>query len=108
MAIKIEMPRVSIIYCCCFWQLFFEMSFSAIDWTAKVFPGTKYIEKVKKKVGKTTFRNIKDLTHQIWKQPKIEIMTTQRNVQQVNVEDLMEAAIQRCSLKKLFLKKVES
>ena len=33
---------------------------------------------------------------------------TQQNVQRVNVEDLTEAAIQRCSLKKLFLKKVET
>ena len=39
---------------------------------------------------------------------KIETMMTQRNVQRLNVEDLMEAAIQRYSLKKLFLKKVES
>ena len=39
---------------------------------------------------------------------KIKIMTAQQNVQRVNVEDLTEAAIQRCSLKKLFLKKVES
>ena len=29
-----------------------------------------------------------------------EIMTVQQNVQQVNVEDLTEAAIRRCSLKK--------
>ena len=31
-------------------------------------------------------------------------MTIQRNVEQVNVEDLTEAAIQRCSLKKVFIK----
>ena len=37
-----------------------------------------------------------------------EIMTTQRNVQQVNVEDLTEAAIQRCYLKRYFLRKAES
>ena len=30
---------------------------------------------------------------------EIEIMTTQRNVERVNVEDLMEAAIQTCFLK---------
>ena len=30
-----------------------------------------------------------------------EIMTVQQNVQQVNVKDLTEAAIQRCSLKKV-------
>ena len=29
---------------------------------------------------------------------EIEIMTTQRNVERVNVEDLMEAAIQTCFL----------
>ena len=33
-----------------------------------------------------------------------EIMTTQRNVQQVNVEDLTEAAIQRCSSNEVFFK----
>ena len=33
-----------------------------------------------------------------------EIMTTQRNNQQVNVEDLTEGAIKRCSLKKVFFK----
>ena len=38
---------------------------------------------------------------------KIEIMTTQQNVQRVNVEDLTEAVIQRGSLKKLLLKKLE-
>ena len=39
---------------------------------------------------------------------KIEIMTMQQNVQWVNVEDLVEAAIQRCSLKKAILKILES
>ena len=34
----------------------------------------------------------------------IEIMTTQRNVERVNVEDLTKVAIQRCSLKKVFFK----
>ena len=29
---------------------------------------------------------------------EIEMMTTQQNVEQVNVEDLTEAAIQRCFL----------
>ena len=33
-----------------------------------------------------------------------EIMTTQRNGQQVNVEDLTEAAIQRCSSNEVFFK----
>ena len=35
---------------------------------------------------------------------EIEIMMTQLHVQRVKVEDLMEAAIQRCSLKKVFFK----
>ena len=39
---------------------------------------------------------------------EIELMTTQRDVQRVNVKDLKEAAIQSCSLKKAFLKKAES
>ena len=30
---------------------------------SKVFPGTKYVEKVEKKLGKTAFQNIKDLTN---------------------------------------------
>ena len=35
---------------------------------------------------------------------EIEIMMMQLHVQRVKVEDLMEAAIQRCSLKKVFFK----
>ena len=35
---------------------------------------------------------------------EIEIMTKQRNVQRMNVEDLTEAAIQKCFLKKVFFK----
>ena len=35
---------------------------------------------------------------------EVEIMTTQRNVKRVNVEDLTEAAIQKFFLKKVFFK----
>ena len=28
-----------------------------------IFPGTKYVDKVEKKVGKTAFQNVKDLTN---------------------------------------------
>ena len=35
---------------------------------------------------------------------EIEIMMTQLHVQRVKVEDLIEAAIQRCFLKKVFFK----
>ena len=35
---------------------------------------------------------------------EVEIMTTQRNVKRVNVEDLTEAAIQKFFLKKIFFK----
>ena len=39
---------------------------------------------------------------------KREIMTTERKAQRMNVEDLTDIAIQRRSLEKLILKKVES
>ena len=39
---------------------------------------------------------------------KSEIMTTERKAQRMNVEDLTDIVIQRRSLEKLILKKVES
>ena len=39
---------------------------------------------------------------------KSERMTTERKAQRMNVEDLTDTAIQRRSLEKLILKKVES
>ena len=37
---------------------------------------------------------------------EIEIMTTERNIEGVDVDDLTEKAIQRCFLKQVFFKEI--